>query len=127
MTRTKKWLLGALLGTAAFVCQTAAGQIVAIQADLQPAVGGRPSVTEVAYRPYYARRAYYGGYYQPYRAYYGSRAYGYGYGYGERWGSYYRPYYSNRAYGYPAGYGWYGSRPYYGYCNARPAYTYGRY
>jgi hypothetical protein len=56
-------------------------------------------------------RSYYGGYYRPYRSYYGG-----GWGYPYRSYSYYRPYYN---YGYS-------SYPYYGY-SSYPSYNYGYY
>ncbi len=118
MTLAKKWLFAVALGAGSLVSSAALGQIVVTPADFVPAASGRVATTEVAYRPYYARR----GYYAPNRAFYGPR---YGYGYG-RVGSYYRPY-PNGVYARPYyGGGYYGfGSPYYGYTYGRPAFRYG--
>jgi len=120
-------LFTATLGAATLVSSAALGQNVVTAADYRPAVSGRVVTTEVAYRPYYGRRSFYGGYYAPNRANYGPRS---GY-YNGRWGGYYRPYYNGyRNQGRYPGYSGYGSPGYgyrsnYGYRYARPAYTYG--
>jgi hypothetical protein len=123
MTLAKRLLFTATLGAATLASSVVVGQNVVTSADYGPTVGGGAVTTEVAYRPFYGRRGYYGGYYAPYRAYYRPRS---GY-YNGRWGSNYRPYYNGYGYSRYRGYGYpgYGNGPYYGYRYARPTYTYG--